>query len=110
MMMTLRPSVPKCPSCPVADVDEGAGVVRVRLTGEIDLHNAPMIRARLGQYTGVDLLIDARSLEFVDSSGLGMLAGLAHNLEATGHHLLITGLARSLRRIFEISGLGALVE
>jgi anti-sigma B factor antagonist len=87
----------------------GAPVVTV--SGEIDLATSPELRACLTALVdggGTDLTLVFGRVSFIDSSGLGVLVGLYKRLrgDASGR-LRITDAQPSVRKVFEITGLGA---
>jgi len=78
------------------------------LVGDIDLANAHELRARLeaavlasnGEFT-----VDASQLDFIDSSGLSVLADIANLLIERGRRLRTIGLSAVARRAIEVVGL-----
>lgn len=72
---------------------EGAPVVAV--SGEVDLHAVPRFRAAMqdaeskADGDGLLILVDLSEVEFMDSSGLGVLIGHHRELEETGGELRI---------------------
>ena len=92
---------------PVAGVDErGEGIV-VQLAGELDLYNAHTVREELIRQAGREperLVVDLSQVEFIDSTGLGVLIEARTRLRNRQAFLLA---APSLepRRALEISGL-----
>jgi anti-sigma B factor antagonist len=84
------------------------GVAIVGLTGEVDVYTSPRLKQEI-----VDLLkqgytkiiVDTTKVEYLDSSGLGVLiGGLKRARERDGDLRLICDSPRILR-IFEITGL-----
>jgi anti-sigma B factor antagonist len=83
----------------------------VEVRGEIDVATTPQLRAMLQQLTDDDsvcsLVVDLDGVDFIDSSGLGVLIGCARRLRSRGEarelHLVCTRV--NLLRVFEITGL-----
>src|SRR5437764_14099584 len=76
----------------VADLSTGDGFVAVSLSGELDLAEAPVLRKTLDRVLrpGTSLIvIDAHALQFIDSTGIGVLVAAHNHLEATGGLLVI---------------------
>ncbi|PTX99897.1 hypothetical protein DB346_18990 [Verrucomicrobia bacterium LW23] len=55
------------------------------------------------------VLIDAARLEYLNSSGLRVLAQIARDLRKTGRKLALCGAADPLRELVEVSGLAGLI-
>ena len=51
------------------------------------------------------MTLDLRELDFIDSSGLGVLVGARRRLGEVAGTLEICGLRQPVRRVFEIAGL-----
>jgi anti-sigma B factor antagonist len=87
--------------------DEADGVV-VSLHGELDLAAAPellrQLQAMLAEpVTSVTLDLDA--LEFIDSSGLGVLCQVQQVTQDRGIRLELVRVPRHARRVLEVTGL-----
>lgn len=86
----------------------------VRLTGELDHRVAADVRAELDALI-LDprvrrLVFDLKELEFMDSSGVGLIIGRYKQMARRGGSVAVTGPGRSVDRIFEMAGLYQLVE
>ncbi|MCL6515770.1 anti-sigma F factor antagonist [Alicyclobacillus sp.] len=85
------------------------GIVVVRLGGELDHHAVESIRNQIeaaleeAHYRG--LVLSFRGIEFMDSSGLGLILGRYRTLSQRGGRMALCEIAPPLRRIFEMSGL-----
>src|SRR5262249_46990539 len=87
---------------------EEEGVLVFKLRGSLDLATAPTVRAALTEATDTgphDLIVDLTQLEFLDSTGLGVLIG-AHRraAEHSGSFRLIIG-DGAIARLLNITGL-----
>jgi anti-sigma B factor antagonist len=51
------------------------------------------------------IVLDATELAFLDSTGLGVLVTVQRDLAAANGTLVVRGASRSVRRVFEITGL-----
>jgi anti-sigma B factor antagonist len=78
------------------------------LVGEIDLANAHELHARLEGTvlaSAGDLIVDASRLDFIDSSGLSVLADIANLLIEQGRRMRTVGLSLVTRRAIDVVGL-----
>jgi anti-sigma B factor antagonist len=83
---------------------------RLHVHGEIDLASAPVLREELQHVIdagALDVVLDLQDVSFVDSSGLGVLVGAHKRLrEANYGSITIERAQDSVRKVFEITGLG----
>ena len=87
---------------------EVGGVPVLRITGELDVSTAPRVRERLvSMATGGPAVIDLDGLEFIDSTGLGVLVGGLKRFRTLGGDLLLVCTVRRIMTVFEITGLTA---
>jgi anti-sigma B factor antagonist len=84
-----------------------AGDAMIVLSGELDLSGAPALDEeidRLAARDGVErVVLDLRELEFLDSSGLRVVALAARRLAAAGRGLLLVRGPEAVQRVFEIT-------
>ena len=84
----------------------------ISVIGELDFHSAPRLREQILNVlnAGVgDLVIDLGEMDFVDSSGLGVLVmGLKRMRECHGSFQLRSP-TRNTSKVLEISGLSKLL-
>lgn len=88
--------------------------VTVRLTGELDHSRAAAVRAEVDELI-LDprirrLVFDLNELEFMDSSGIGLIIGRYKVMARRGGTVAVTCPQRRVDRIFEMAGLYQLVE
>lgn len=86
----------------------------VRLTGELDHNVAASVRAEVDELI-LDprirrLVFDLDGLEFMDSSGIGLIIGRYKLMARRGGSVAIACPGRCVDRIFEMAGLYQLVE
>jgi anti-sigma B factor antagonist len=80
----------------------------VELSGEIDLYTAPKLREHLvelvndGKYY---LVVDIEGVDFLDSTGLGVLVGALKRVRAHDGSLRLVCTRERILRIFRITGL-----
>lgn len=83
------------------------------ITGELDHHSAEHIRQKLDaqmmKSTTKNLIMDFSKVNFMDSSGIGVVIGRYKNIQKLNGKLVITGVNGRIKRIFEMSGLSKLM-
>jgi len=80
----------------------------VRLSGDIDTAVVPELRDRLGSTLEggcANIVLDLAEVVYADSSALGLLVWLDHQLVPLGGRLVLAGANPDVRRILELSGL-----
>lgn len=86
----------------------------VQLSGELDHHSADQTRIMLDtllrDVTVMELVLDLSGMTFMDSAGLGVILGRFRKLSMRGGRLIVKGMNASVDRIFQMSGLYAIVE
>lgn len=87
--------------------DEGDRTV-VQVTGEVDVYTAPKLREQLvslvdaGRY---HIVVDMESVEFLDSTGLGVLVGGLKRVRTHDGTLRLVCTQERILKIFRITGL-----
>jgi len=92
---------------PVREIAEQNGAVIVRLRGELDVHNAGLVRQALVDAAargGPRLVIDLEEVSFVDSTVLGVLVE-ARSHVADRRAFLLAAAGIEVRRALEVTGL-----
>ena len=87
------------------DVD---GRTIVSVGGEIDVYTAPKLRDKITELVGEghhDLVIDMEGVDFLDSTGLGVLVGGLKKVRAHDGSLELICTQDRLLKIFRITGL-----
>ncbi|MEU2287720.1 STAS domain-containing protein [Streptomyces sp. NPDC013178] len=85
----------------------------VELHGEIDIFTAPPLAARLEALTAgphPDLVLDLRSMAFIDCTGLGVLCRARNRAEAQYGRLRLVTDSAGFRRILRSVGLAGVFE
>ena len=80
----------------------------VHLQGEVDLASAPQVRR--GIHELIDrghhrIAVDLAGVDFMDSTGLGVLIGSLKRLREAGGAMVLAGIRPAVARVFEITGL-----
>jgi len=90
------------------EVSEFGGWSVLHVGGEVDVATAPRLRERLIDMIGKDHLtiaVDLTSVDFIDSTGLGVLIGAVKRLRTRGGDLVLVRGDTRVSRVFEITGL-----
>ena len=90
------------------DVQEQDRWSVVSLRGEIDVYTAPRLRQALIDLVEggkTNILVDMSKVDFLDSTGLGVLVGGLKRVKAQDGSLEIVATQDKILKIFEITGL-----
>ncbi|MBI4733908.1 MAG: STAS domain-containing protein [Rubrobacteridae bacterium] len=85
---------------------DGVGVLM--LEGEVDVYTAPKLKSRMidfvdeGKYK---IVIDLQKVEFMDSSGLGVLVGGLKRVKSHDGSIALVCTHENILKIFRITGL-----
>lgn len=80
----------------------------IKLEGEIDVYTAPRVKSRMidlvdqGKY---DIIIDLQKIDFLDSSGLGVLVGGLKRVKPHEGSIVLVINEERIMKIFKITGL-----
>lgn len=86
---------------------EGARTV-ISVSGEIDVYTAPSLRERLNELVAsgnYDLIVDMAGVEFLDSTGLGVLVGGLKRVRLHDGSLRLVCAQEKILKVFRITGL-----
>jgi anti-sigma B factor antagonist len=90
----------------------GGGVYVVGIRGELDGHNAPELDRELGDLldrSAARVIVDLAGVTFIDSAGLGVLAGAATALRAQDGRLELAAAGPHTAKVLRIAGLDRIV-
>ena len=85
----------------------------VRMRGELDFATAPTMAAQLDEAVAAgcrEFRVDLAEVSFCDASTVRLLLGLDRQLRALGGSLTIVEPVRCVRRVFELVGLGGMLD
>jgi anti-sigma B factor antagonist len=91
----------------VTSRQEGARTV-IAVAGEIDVYTAPTLRERLNELVAsghYDLVVDMENVEFLDSTGLGVLVGGLKRVRSYDGTLSLVCSQEKILKVFRITGL-----
>ncbi len=90
------------------------GTITAYITGDVDEHTAQSLREFLDRIIENEifstLIIDFSAVDFMDSTGLGMLIGRYKKLKKKGIPLLVSGVSPQIDKVFKISGIYQIVK
>ncbi|MDO5755203.1 MAG: STAS domain-containing protein [Tissierellia bacterium] len=80
----------------------------IHLKGDLDIYSCNQFKEDVNKQVKenpMDLIIDTHELEYIDSTGLGVLISIYKNLKEFGHKITIVGLKPNVKKIFLITDL-----
>ena len=94
-------------------IRDGNSVI-VRLAGELDHYCAQSIRRELDSLiadrTVRWLILDFSHLQFMDSSGIGVILGRYRQMRDRGGSVAVVNMNRHIARIFHMSGMDRIIR
>ncbi len=92
----------------------GANLI-VTVEGELDLVTSPTFRevvdGKLNHYDAIKhLILDLKKVEFIDSSGLGVILGRFRRLNQLGGKISAIHVSDQIKRVLQLSGLLKVIE
>lgn len=90
------------------DVEERDSAAILRLDGEVDVYTAPKLKSRLidlvdqGKFK---IVVDLEKVDFMDSSGLGVLVGGLKRVRSHEGAIALICSQENILKIFRITGL-----
>lgn len=92
---------------------QGSSLI-VHLSGDLDHHSASQVRKEMDKLLSdiaiKELILDMRGLEFMDSSGIGVLMGRYRMMSKRGGRMRVCNLSSQVRRVFKVSGLYRIID
>jgi stage II sporulation protein AA (anti-sigma F factor antagonist) len=89
--------------------DINGTILTISLSGELDHHSTAEMRDKVDrafERSGCrHLIFDLTGVEFMDSSGIGLIIGRYKNADIRGGKVAVAGMNEQLGRIYSISGL-----
>ena len=86
----------------------------VLLLGELDHHNAKVVREKIDKLIErnniQNIIFDFGHMDFMDSSGIGVIMGRYKNLSSIGGRVSVANVKPSVDRIFNLSGLYKIIS
>lgn len=86
----------------------------VKLTGEIDHHNSDTCRQEIDKEINSrpvkNIIFDFKDLEFMDSSGIGMLLGRYKIITGLNGKMMIASPKNQIEKIISVSGINKIID
>ncbi|MTI49779.1 MAG: STAS domain-containing protein [Firmicutes bacterium] len=80
----------------------------IKPTGELDIYTSPNFKEILNEIIEekrADITIDGEKLEYIDSTGLGVLISALKKLKENEHNITIINIKANIKKLFNITGL-----
>ena len=90
------------------DVTEREGWAVLAVSGEVDVATAPKLREQLIELVNngsIKIVVDLENVEFLDSTGLGVLVGALKRVRTSDGELALVCTEPRILKVFEITGL-----
>ena len=89
------------------------GILQFTLTGEIDHHSAPFVREKMDEaiflYRPKRAVMDLSDIDFMDSSGLGLILGRYNRLRGVGAELILENPTLPIEKILCLAGVERMI-
>ena len=88
--------------------DENTKSWIVRPIGEVDIYTSPELKTQLLDMIKErfeDITIDGEGLEYIDSTGLGVLISALKKIKEEEKHITIINIKPSIKKLFDLTGL-----
>ena len=80
----------------------------LHVSGEVDMATGPQLRQEIQDQIGAghcQLVVDLDGVDFIDSTGLGVLIGGLKRTRSHGGDLRVCGLSGHVSQVFDLTGL-----
>lgn len=87
------------------EIVSGADSITVLVIGDVDMASKDLLEKAMSQLGGEprNLVIDLRSVTFIDSMGLGMLLRVHHTCHDNGGSLVVASPSDQVRRLLKLT-------
>lgn len=82
------------------------------LEGEVDLHTAGSLKETVAQMLEErkgSIRVIGDGLDYIDSTGLSVFIGAIKKLQKDNHHIIVTNLKPSIKKLLNITGLDKII-
>lgn len=94
-------------------LEENGETLTARVIGEVDHHSAVMLRRELDEaienVRPAVLQLDVSAVDFMDSSGLGLIMGRYANMQRVGGTLILYRPSEQVMRIVRMAGMERII-
>ncbi len=99
---------------PGFDSEFDGAILKIKLRGEIDHHAAAVVRVNIDDLIRSrrpkTLMLDMSAVDFMDSSGLGLIMGRFSLMQASGGEMFILDPSPATEKIMRLAGMERLVK
>ena len=99
---------------PGFDFEFNGTVLKIKLRGEIDHHSAVSVRSSMDELIRRrrpdELVIDMSAVDFMDSSGLGLIMGRYAVVKEIGGEICVTDPNPRIERIMNLAGMERIIK
>lgn len=96
------------------EIEKYNEIAVIRLFGELDHHQAERIRSQISasimQGNLKTIIWNLEGLQFMDSSGIGLILGRMRELSAINGQTIILNPSNTMKKIFQFSGLASYIR
>lgn len=96
------------------DYEKKGNALCVRLKGELDHHTSDDLRERLTMLIETEdihhLILNLGQLDFMDSSGLGVILGRYNQIKSRNGEMFICSVSTTVGKMFEMSGMYKIIK
>lgn len=89
-------------------------VLIVNIVGDLDHHQATQAREEIDKtietFKSKNLIMDFSRVEFMDSSGIGVVMGRYNKVKEKGGEILIIGCSKYVKLILEMAGIFTIIN
>lgn len=93
--------------------DIGKALV-VKMSGELDHHSSEIVRIKIDnkieELGAKNLIFDFTEVNFMDSSGIGVVIGRYKKIIQYGGKVVVIGLSPKIKKVFDIAGLFKIID
>ncbi len=98
----------------MVEIIHHAPVITACLSGEIDHHSAAEMREKIDaaivEHQPSLLVLDFKNVQFMDSSGIGLVMGRYKAINAVNGELTITNTSPHIRKVLRLAGMERLAK
>jgi anti-sigma B factor antagonist len=83
-------------------------IIEIKPIGEVDIYTSPELKNKifaLIEERNTDIIIDGECLEYIDSTGLGVLMSIYKKMQENNLNFKIVNLKSNIYKLFDITGL-----
>lgn len=82
--------------------------IEIKPIGEVDIYTSPELKNKIFELIeekNQDILINGEGLDYIDSTGLGVLMGIYKKLQEKSLNIKVINLKPNIYKLFDITGL-----